>query len=88
MPIIRFARAINPSRIVEIPVYDQQTKKGVEFTAADSVNPRDLPGGSSLSPEFEVTEYFWAEADNPTPFKGIDPGEALEIYFEFKDGRD
>ena len=74
------------SSIVEIPVYNNQTKEGVDFTAGDvSINPKNLPGGTNITPVFEVTQYFWAEAENPAPKKGIDPGEVLDIYFKLKD---
>lgn len=50
---------------------------GVEFSPKGS--PPHLPGGDSLSSEFDAT--FWATADQPPSKNGIDPGEALGVLF-------
>lgn len=47
--------------------------------------PGNLAGGSSLDPQFIATEEFTADADSPSPTKGINPGESLGIYFTLRD---
>lgn len=59
---------------------------GVEFTGG-SASPPDLPGGNSISPPFNVTAGFLAQADNPAPMKGVnDNTDWLTITFELISG--
>lgn len=54
---------------------------GVEFVQWDLGNASNLPGGNTLVSPFEATEGFGAEAYTPPPYKGVGPGESLEIVF-------
>jgi hypothetical protein len=38
-------------------------------------------------PAFNVTGMFKADADNPSPAKGINPGEWLGIFFALQSGQ-
>ena len=51
------------------------------------VNPPDLPGGNSISPPFQVTAGFSADADDPAPKWGVSPGETLGILFNLQAGK-
>lgn len=60
---------------------------GVDFTAG-SASPGDLPGGNSITPQFNVTAGFLADADTPQPNnKGIGSGETLGIVFDLQAGK-
>ncbi len=50
-------------------------------------NPPDLPGGNSITPQFNVTAGFLAEAVNPEPQYGVGPGEWVEIIFQLQNGK-
>lgn len=52
-----------------------------------SASPGDLPGGNSITPQFNVTAGFLADADNPAPQWGVSPGESLGIVFSLKSGK-
>jgi len=54
----------------------------VDFT--QGATPPDLPGGNSISPAFQVTAGFLADADNPAPKWGVSPGESLGIIFDLQ----
>lgn len=56
----------------------------VDFT--QGANPPDLPGGNSITPAFQVTAGFLADADNPAPKWGVSPGESLGIIFDLQSG--
>lgn len=59
---------------------------GVDFTAG-SASPGDLPGGNSISPAFNVTAGFLADADTPQPnLWGIGAGETLGIVYTLQAG--
>lgn len=58
---------------------------GVYFS--QYAKPRDLPGGNTLLPPFEVTADFSADSDSPIAINGVNPGESLGIVFELKDGQ-
>lgn len=45
-----------------------------------------LPGGNSLSPQFQTTAGFGADAVPPPPTNGVGPGEALGIIFTLASG--
>ena len=62
---------------------------GVDFTqdSLETVHPPDLPGGESVSPEFDVTEYFKADSDTPPPTNGVNPEEYLGIIFNLQTGK-
>lgn len=49
--------------------------------------PKDLPGGSNLSPQFETTSGFSADSDPPVQPNGVNPGEALGIIFDLESGK-
>ena len=57
---------------------------GVDFS--QGANPPDLPGGNTLTPPFQVTAGFLADADNPAPKWGVSPGEWLGIVFDLQAG--
>lgn len=57
---------------------------GVNFV--QGANPPNLPGGASLTPAFETTAGFLAEATAPPPFRGVNPGETLGIVFNLLSG--
>jgi len=49
--------------------------------------PADLPGGGSISPKFETSQFFKMKADKPgTGKQGVDPYESLGILFTLKSG--
>jgi hypothetical protein len=50
-------------------------------------SPGDLPGGKAITPQFNVTAGFLAEANTPEPQKGVGPGEALGIVFSLINGK-
>ena len=54
----------------------------VDFS--QGANPPDLPGGNSMTPQFNVTAGFLADADNPAPKWGVSPGESLGIIFDLQ----
>ena len=58
---------------------------GVSFSQGAA--PPDLPGGNSLTPKFNVTAGFLADADEPPPQKGVNPGEWLGISFAYASGK-
>jgi hypothetical protein len=63
---------------------------GVDFTqdALDPVKPKDLPGGESISPKFDVTALFSADSDSPGTGKdGVDQTEWLGIVFDLYSGK-
>lgn len=62
------------------------TVDGVRFTEddEDKVTPPKLPGGDTIDPPFEVTAGFLADAENPQPDNGINPGESLGILFSLQ----
>ncbi len=55
---------------------------GVDFT--QGANPPDLPGRNNITPAFNVTAGFLADADNPAPRWGVSPGEWLGIVFDLQ----
>ena len=56
----------------------------VDFTQndLDGVTPPELPGGNTLSPVFETSAGFLADADNPQPANGVGTGESLGVVFD------
>lgn len=59
---------------------------GVAFTSG-SADPGDLPGGDSITPVFNVSAGFLAEASNPAPANGVQPGEQVGIVFNLINGK-
>lgn len=60
---------------------------GVSFQQAsiDKVAPPDLPGGSSITPQFNVTGLFKADSNAPTSPNGINAAnESLIVNFSLK----
>lgn len=57
---------------------------GVSF--AQDATPPNLPGGSSISPPFEVTAGFLADSNPPVQPNGVNPGEWLKILFNLQSG--
>lgn len=57
---------------------------GVSFSEGGS--PPDLPGGNSISPQFEVSLGLLATADKPPPWQGVSPGEWLNVTMDLKNG--
>ena len=58
---------------------------GVNFSQGAS--PPNLPGGSSISPAFQTTAGFLADANSPPPINGVNPGERLDIIFNLISGQ-
>jgi hypothetical protein len=58
---------------------------GVEFTTA-RVKPSNLPAGNSLENDF-VSDLGFASL-NPSPHRGINPGESLELILSYNDNVD
>lgn len=52
---------------------------GVAFTAL--ATPAELPGANDANPAFVTTAGFSADANNPAPQNGVNPGEFVTIYF-------
>jgi hypothetical protein len=52
-----------------------------------NVNPKNLPGGKSINPEFIATTAFSIEPVNPEPKWGVNPGEWLEIVYSLQSGK-
>jgi hypothetical protein len=46
--------------------------------------PTNLPSGSNADPDFVVTSGFLAQAGNPSPTKGVGPGEEVTIIYELQ----
>lgn len=57
---------------------------GVAFSVGG--NPSNLPGGNSLSPQFQAD--YWATADPPPPTNGVGPGEAVGLALTLENGVD
>jgi PEP-CTERM motif-containing protein len=63
---------------------------GVAFTqqSISTVSPPDLPGGSSISPPFEVTGMFKADSDSPITANGVNSAsEWVRINFTLQGGQ-
>ncbi|MDX2131590.1 MAG: hypothetical protein SFY69_06035 [Planctomycetota bacterium] len=58
---------------------------GVNFALGAS--PANLPGGNTLTPQFDATAGFSADANNPAPANGVNPGEELTIVFNLINGK-
>ena len=56
---------------------------GVLFSP--DASPHNLPGGQNLSPTFQTT--FSADSEPPVQPNGINPGESLEVTFDFQPGK-
>lgn len=59
---------------------------GVSFS--QGATPPNLPGGENLSPPFNVTAGFLADAKNPSPQYGVNTGEWVGILFNLLPGMD
>jgi hypothetical protein len=57
---------------------------GVAFSVGG--NPSNLPGGNSLSPQFQAD--YWATANQPSPQNGVGPGEAVGLALTLQSGVD
>lgn len=95
-PMVTFrVRNDGPAASVISEVYfDNGTLLGISSIADNPPNvdfvtdasPPDLPGGNLVSPAFEVTAGFLAEAV-PTPaMTGVGPGETVDIMFNLMGG--
>lgn len=58
---------------------------GVNFSTG--ATPGDLPGGNSISPQFETTAGFLADSDEPVQPNGVNPGEFVSILFDLQAGK-
>lgn len=56
---------------------------GVQFSL--EARPRNLSGGSGMTPPFETTKGFSVDSDSPVSQNGIGPGEWLGIAFTLQD---
>jgi hypothetical protein len=83
--------------VIEAVYFDDGTLLGIAQVNVSNVgnvvfsqggSPPDLPGGNSLSPAFEVSAGFLADADSPSPQKGVGPNEQLGILFNLLPGVD
>lgn len=61
----------------------------VDFKQEDvgNVNPKNLPGGKSINPEFIATAAFSIEPVNPEPTWGVAPEEWVKIVYSLKPGK-
>jgi hypothetical protein len=59
---------------------------GVSFVDG-SASPGELPGANNISPAFETTGFFLADAQNPGPQNGVNPDEQLGIVFSLQGGQ-
>jgi hypothetical protein len=59
---------------------------GVDFQEekVGNVNPKNLPGGKSINPEFIATTAFSIEPVNPEPTWGVGPGEWVKIVYSIQ----
>lgn len=55
---------------------------GVSFS--EGANPPDLPGGNNITPVFNVTAGFLADADDPAPKWGVNMGESVGITYSLQ----
>ncbi len=60
---------------------------GTDVSFSQGANPRNLPGGNSVSPTFAATAGFSADSDPPVQPNGVNPGEQLQITFDLKPNR-
>jgi hypothetical protein len=58
---------------------------GVSFDKP--ATPAELPGANLASPPFVTTQNFSADADNPKPSNGVNPGEWVTITFNLINGQ-
>ncbi len=57
---------------------------GVDFSQLAS--PRNLPAANNVSPPFQTTAGFSADADSPIQISGVNPGESLGVLFNLQTG--
>ncbi len=57
---------------------------GVSFSQGAA--PPDLPGGNSISPQFNTTMGLNADSDPPTQPNGVNPGESLGVIVNLDAG--
>jgi hypothetical protein len=58
---------------------------GVKFEQIGSeVKPPNLPGWDSMTPQFQVTAGFLAEAESPEPTWGVGPQQWVNIIFDLQ----
>lgn len=55
---------------------------GVDFE--EDANPPNLPDHNNISPAFQVTAGFLAEAQPSPAINGVDPGEEVTIIFDLQ----
>jgi hypothetical protein len=60
---------------------------GVDFKEAGSINPKNLPGGKSIMPQFTAVTAFSIESLNPGPKWGVGPGEWVEVVYSLQSGK-
>lgn len=62
---------------------------GVDFQEEEvgNVNPKNLPGGKSINPQFIATTAFSIEPLNPEPTWGVEPGEWVQIVYTLQSGK-
>jgi len=56
---------------------------GVDFQEEEvgNVNPKNLPGGKSIAPQFIADTAFSIQPNNPAPHLGVGPGECVEVIY-------
>ena len=59
---------------------------GPNVNFSQYASPPDLPGGDSISPQFDVTAGFLADSNPPVQPNGVNPGEWLKINFTLQSG--
>lgn len=62
-----------------------QNSTGTNF--AQGASPGNLPGGNSLTPQFQTTAGFSADSNPPTQPNGANPGEQIGIVFNTVNGK-
>ena len=68
--------------IASIDKTGKNSSIGVSFS--QGATPPDLPGGNSITPAFNVTAGFLADADDPAPKWGVNIGESVGITYSLQ----
>jgi len=55
---------------------------GVSFS--QDASPPNLPGGGSMTPQFQTTAGFLADSNTPVSINGVNPNEWLSILFNLQ----
>ncbi len=58
---------------------------GVDFV--ELAKPAELPSANNADPDFITSTGFSADAENPSPKLGVNPGESVGIMFDLQTGK-